>query len=145
MVMSGEKMIVLLLIFATILSGCNTEPPEAEVVVNDDTEISTFRGSYHWTEGAAEYDIPPQLVQSEELERTEVDGGSIGTIVFDDGSDPSISIQEWSENEPISELNAVNNEVTFPEDPGTYIFEISAEWEGDLAKSASYTLYVEIV
>jgi hypothetical protein len=136
---------ILFLIVLFLLAGCNTEPPEAKVIVNENTEISTFRGTYHWTEGAAEYDVPPQLVDSQNMDPVEVEGGAVGIVTFDDGSDPAVSVREWHRNEPAAELDVRDREVTFPEEPGMYILEISAEWEGEFAKSSSYTFYVEIV
>lgn len=136
---------ILFIIVLFIFSGCNSEPPEAEVLIDDeDVEISTFRGSYHWTDGAAEYDLPPQIVSSEGLEPVNIESSAVGSVVFDDGSEPEIQVSEWSGNTEVSELEVENRDIFFPEESGQYILEISAEWEGDIAKSASYIFHVEI-
>lgn len=142
-------LVILLLIIAGCTKVFDTEPPQAKVVLKNNS-ISLKRGGYHWTteEGnfftstkttIADAASPNQIAK--ELIASPVEKGSEATIEFSDHSKPQLTYHFWEGNRPGKPILMEGNKIQFPTNRGKYIIEVNAAWSnGD----ASYTFVFDV-
>ncbi|MGM0838235.1 MAG: hypothetical protein ACQEV7_19010 [Bacillota bacterium] len=156
--------ISLLIVIATLASGCSKppsspqqavdtktsqriKPPEIQLVLTDDALLYSEPGSYDWTErnGDIEESVTveadtPKIIGAR-MDAVYLEPEEKVAIKFDSDFVPELQVFVHLEDRNTEEVALEGNTIILPSEKGRYIYEVHGEWpEGN----ASYIFVVEI-
>lgn len=120
------------LLATTACAGSN--PPEPTIKAGE-TLIPTVLSTHCWTQGCADYPLPPDHLRGVEYPPVTVPGGATLTVTFPTRPIEPITITQWVGQQATPSSFAV------PAEPGIYTYNVGARWKQG---SAIYIFQVEV-
>lgn len=133
--------IVLPLLIAIILAGCNVLPkqpvanPTGRVIV-DGEQYPMIQGDYELIDDNVEISSSSSPAQDELAELFEtVEVAKSDTLKFEIDKDPaSITVIKLNEDGSTDNIDMRNNEIMMPSESGYYIYQVTAQWNNGEAE-----------
>ena len=120
-------------------------PSMAGLVILNGKEYEMVKGSYQWERKKGfeteivitDHASPNQM--AEQIESIFVDPNQIIDIKVEE--DPAIQVYLWNEKDVVQEIEQTANQIIAPSSKGSYIYEVSAQWDNG---NISYTFVAEV-
>lgn len=121
-------------------NGVFPPSPKGIVKVNGN-EYDMMAGGFEWSKGNEHIQTdamsPPQIAET--MDAIELESGSEVRIEIE--QNPKLHLFLWEDEENPKSVQLNENQLTFPESEGRYIYEVRAKWENG---EVSYTFVVDV-